>query len=234
MKQVVYGWNSTVIKPSVNKKDMAYQLEIVDLANLPPADAILSQREQAFYQTLRFPKRCSEWLGGRFALKQVVAKICAASELKEIEVLPQESGKPQLVVGAKPLPLAHSITHSNGFAVAAASADEKFLGIDLEKVEHRISAWKQDFFHPDELTGDSDEFLTALWTQKEALVKFLGVGLSLRSDEVCCINGVARFAGRALKIYQDLGQPAITLVTQPLLPGFMFTVAGGGPVIQRT
>lgn len=206
---------------------MSYQLEIIDLTNLPPADAVLSSRERTFYQTLRFPKRRSEWLGGRFALKQIVGKICNVPDLKQIEVLPQESGKPQLVAGGNILPLAHSITHSNGFAVAAVSSDVPFLGIDLEKVEHRIDAWKHDFFHPDELTGDSDEFLTALWTQKEALVKLLGVGLSLRSNEVCCINGTARFAGRALQIYEELGRPDITLTTSPLLSGFMFTVAVG-------
>lgn len=206
---------------------MAHQLEIIDLTNLPPADAVLSLRELAFYQTLRFPKRRSEWLGGRFALKQAVGKVCAVADLKQIEVLPQESGKPQLVAGEKPLALAHSITHSNGFAVAAVSKDTPFLGIDLEKIEHRIDAWKHDFFHADELTGDSDEFLTALWTQKEALVKLLGVGLSLRSNEVCCINGTARFAGRALQIYEELGRPTLTLTTFALLPGFMFTVASG-------
>ena len=206
---------------------MAYQLEIVDLTTLPPAEHLLGAREQVFYQTLRFPKRRVEWLGGRVALKRVVKKIYPAYDFKQIEVLPQESGKPRLVVGEELLPLAHSLTHSNGFAVAAVSAEEPFLGIDLEKVAPRIQAWKRDFFHPDELTADGDEFLTALWTQKEALVKLLGVGLSLRSDEVMCIRGVPHFTGRALKIYEDLGCPRLTLTTSALLPGFMFTAATG-------
>ena len=204
---------------------MAYQIEIVDLTHLPPADGILSPREQAFYQTLRFPKRRSEWLGGRFALKQVVGKLCHVDNLKQIEVLAQKSGKPKLMIGGSISSLAYSITHSNGFAVAAASATEQLLGIDLEKIEHRIDAWKHDFFHPDELTRDGDEFLTALWTQKEALAKLLGTGLSLRSNEICCVEGVPRFAGRALAIYQQLGSPLLTVTTSALLPGFMFTVA---------
>ena len=129
-----------------------YQLEVTDLTNLPPADGVLSLQEQTYYQTLRFPKRRNEWLGGRFALKQVVGRILSVSDLTRIEVLPQESGRPKLLVSGKPVKLAHSITHSNGFAVAAASAEEKLIGIDLEKIEHRISAWKTDFFHPSELT----------------------------------------------------------------------------------
>lgn len=204
-----------------------YQLEVTDLTNLPPADGILSPQEQTYYQTLRFPKRRTEWLGGRFALKQVVGRILSVSDLTQTEVLPQESGKPKLLVGGKPVKLAYSITHSNGFAVAAASADEKLIGIDLEKIEHRISAWKTDFFHPSELTGDGDDFLTALWTQKEALVKLLGTGLSLRSNEVCCINGTPHFAGRALEIYNALGAPQITVTTDKWPAGFMFSVATG-------
>ena len=206
---------------------MAYQLEVVDLTNLPPADSILSPQEQTYYQTLRFPKRRTEWLGGRFALKQAVGRVLSVTDLAQIEVLPQASGKPELRVGEKAVLLAHSITHSNGFAVAAVSADEKYLGIDLEKIEHRIAAWARDFFHPDELTENTDEFLTALWTQKEALVKLLGTGLSLRSSEVCVVKGEPRFAGRALEIYNALGAPQISITTDKWPAGFMFSVAVG-------
>ena len=206
---------------------MAYQLEVIDLQTLPPADGILSLQEQAYYQTLRFPKRRTEWLGGRVALKRLVARVLEIPDWRQVEVLPQETGKPKLLVNGNPTALAYSITHSHGFAAAAASKEERFLGIDLEKIEHRIEAWKKDFFHPAELTAQGDDFLTALWTQKEALVKLLGTGLSLRSDEVCCINGVPHFAGRALEIYKSLGQPAITVKTEPWPAGFMFSVAAG-------
>ena len=206
---------------------MAYQLEVVDLANLPPTDGVLSPQEQAYFNTLKFPKRRTEWLGGRLALKQVVGRILSVNDLTQVEVLPQESGKPKLLVGGSPVKLAYSITHSNGLAVAAASTDEKLIGIDLEKIEHRITAWKNDFFHPAELTADDDEFLTALWTQKEALVKLLGTGLSLRSNEVCCVRGKAQFAGRALEIYKSLGAPQITITTEHWPAGFMFSVATG-------
>ena len=206
---------------------MAYQLEVIDLTNLPPADVVLSLREQAYFNTLKFPKRRNEWLGGRFALKQAVARVLNVADIAQIEVLPHATGKPQLQVREKPAPLACSITHSNGFAVAAVSADEKFIGIDLEKIEHRMAAWATDFFHPDELTGNTDEFLTALWTQKEALVKLLGTGLSLRSNEVCCVRGVPRFAGRALEIYNALGAPPLLVKTERWPAGFMFSVAVG-------
>ena len=204
---------------------MTYQLEVVDFAHLPPDEAILSPREQAFYKTLRFPKRRSEWLGGRCALKRLVSAETAGHVLTEIEILAQSSGKPQLLVNNKPVPWAFSLTHSHGFAVAALSTKARFLGIDLEKIEHRMEAWKTDFFHPSELTQEGDEFLTALWTQKEALVKLLGTGLTLNSFDVRCVKGKPQFYGEALRVYKQLGSPAIVLRTSALLPGFQFSVA---------
>ena len=206
---------------------MDYQLELVDLQNLPPASTVLSEREQAFFQTLKLPKRRTEWLGGRLALKRLVARQTQLP-LNDIEVLPQDqNGKPQLHLSGKATSLVFSITHSHGYAVAAISSSAKYLGIDLEKIAPRINAWKEDFFHPSELTEDSDEFLTALWTQKEAVVKLLGTGLALNSFDVRCINGCVQFFGRALQIYQNLGSPCITLYRQALVPGFAFSVAIG-------
>ncbi len=204
---------------------MAYQLKVVDLNSLPPAETVLSEREQAFYQTLKLPKRRTEWLGGRLALKRLVADQVRLP-LTQIEVLPHaESGKPQLLIAGKCSTLPFSITHSHGYAVAALAPTHQYIGIDLEKIAPRINAWKTDFFHPTELVGQSDEFLTQLWTQKEAVVKLLGTGLAINSFDVRCVNGMPQFFNRALQIYQSLGCPQITLETRPLLDGFAFSVA---------
>ena len=206
---------------------MAYQFEVVDLQTLPPATLVLSEREAAFFQTLKLPKRKTEWLGGRLALKRLISKYMCVP-VQSIEILPQaENGKPQLLIEGEHSRLPFSITHSNGFAVAAIAPQAHHIGIDLEKIAPRINAWKQDFFHPTELSGEGDEFLTTLWTQKEAVVKLLGTGLAINSFEVRCVNGTPQFFGRALQIYQSLGSPAITLETRPLLEGFAFSVAVG-------
>ena len=206
---------------------MSAEIEVIDLIKLPPGETFLSQREQAFLQTLKLPKRRKEWLGGRLALKRLVSAQTGVL-LTEIEILPQEnSGKPLLIVRGENSPLPFSITHSNGYAVAAVTTDAHYIGIDLEKVQHRIDAWKKDFFHPSELTGTSDEFLTALWTQKEAATKLLGTGLTIGSFDVRCVGGKVEFFNRALEIYQQLGCPEITLQTTELLPGFQFSVATG-------
>lgn len=206
---------------------MDYLLEVTNLQQLPPADEVLSEREQAFYTTLRLPKRKTEWLGGRVALKKVVSSLVRLSTSK-IEILPQEdSGKPQLLLAGEKSTLPFSITHSHGYAVAAVTPTARYIGIDLEKVAHRIEAWKRDFFHPSELTAETDEFLTSLWTQKEAVVKLLGTGLAINSFDVRCVNGQVQFFGRAQKIYESLGSPSISLQNKPLLDGFSFSVAMG-------
>ena len=202
-------------------------VEVVNLQNLPLVQSFLSVREQAFFSTLKLPKRQTEWAGGRLALKKAVSTLVRLP-LSKIEILPQEGvGKPQLLIGGEKSHLPFSITHSHGYAVAAVAPDANYIGIDLEKTAHRIDAWKHDFFHPSELTDDTDEFLTALWTQKEAVVKLLGTGLSLNSFDVRCVGGKVSFFNRALQIYQSLGSPQISLKTSALIDGFQFSIAVG-------
>lgn len=206
---------------------MAASVKIVDLQQLPPSEQFLSEWESVFLTTLRLPKRRNEWLGGRFALKTLVAAVENVA-LQQVEVFPQENtGKPLLTVRGKALQLPYSITHSHGFAAAAIAPQEKYIGIDLEKIAPRIDAWKTDFFHPSELTGEGDAFLTALWTQKEAAVKLLGTGFSVNSFDVRCVKGVVSFHGRALDIYRGLGSPKIEMTTEFFPSGFAFSIALG-------
>jgi len=207
---------------------MAVALKVVDLQFLPPSEELLSGREQAFFNTLKLPKRAGEWLGGRFALKTLISSHLNITP-KQVEVLPQEdTGKPALwVLGKEEKNLAFSITHSHGYAVAGIDPENKYLGIDLEKIAPRIDAWKADFFHPGELTAQGDDFLTTLWTQKEAAVKLLGTGLAVNSFDVRCVNGQVSFYGRALEVYKSLGSPAIALSSPALISGFAFSIAVG-------
>ncbi|MBO7238255.1 MAG: 4'-phosphopantetheinyl transferase superfamily protein [Elusimicrobiaceae bacterium] len=206
---------------------MSAKIELVDLTNLPSGETFLSEREQAFFQTLQLSKRRKEWLGGRFALKTLVHAETGAPAT-EIEVLPQKnSGKPLLYVRGKISTLPFSITHSNGYAAAAITTDAWYIGIDLEKVTHRMDSWKKDFFHPSELVAQDDAFLTSLWTQKEAVAKLLGTGLTIGSFDVRCVEGEVQFFNRALEIYKQLGSPDITLQTPSLIDEFEFSVATG-------
>ena len=204
---------------------MDYQLEVIDLTNLPPANAVLCEKELDFYNRLKIQKRKTEWLGGRLALKKLLATY-TGRPLTDFSILvPVGVGKPVITAEGGEVHIPFSLTHSNGFAVAAIAPDKKYIGIDLEKIASRIRVWKTDFFHPAELSQEDDTFLTALWTQKEAVVKLLGSGLTINTFDVRLVGGIPQFFNRALEIYQSLGSPQITLNTSSLISGFCFSVA---------
>ena len=204
---------------------MAYALEVVDLQDLPPAESVLSGAECAFYKTLKLPKRRAEWLGARLALKRLLAAYTGRALTDFTLLAPGGVGKPSVCVGENSLQIPFSLTHSNGFAVAALAPHAQAIGIDLELIAPRLAAWKADFFHPSELAREDDAFLTLLWTQKEALVKLLGSGLTINSRDVRVVGGKPQFFGRALEMYNALGAPQITLEMPALLPGFCFSIA---------
>lgn len=227
---------------------MQYKTQFIRIKDLPPADSFLSASESAYLQTLRAEKRKGDWLGGRFALKTLLAResgllpvgslppeggnyaapemsAAALSVLKQIDVVKLPSGAPQVFIGAVPDARSVSITHSGGWAVAAASAPQTFLGIDLEKIEPRSRAWAEDFFTQEEKGPATDAYLTKIWTQKEAVVKLLGRGLSLNTREISLPGGGLRLLGRAREAWLALQKPEIILNSVPFGNDFVFTAA---------
>lgn len=226
---------------------MWYQTQFIKIKDLPPADSFLSTSESAYLQTLRAEKRKGDWLGGRFALKTLLAResgllpVCslpapkpenapemsaaALNVLKQIDVVKLPSGAPQVFVGAVPDARSVSITHSHGWAAAAVSGPHTFLGIDLEKIETRGHAWAEEFFDPRERGDGSAAHLTKVWTQKEAVVKLLGRGLSLNTREIVLAERSPLLTGRASEAWQSAGRPQIILNSAPFDNDFVFTVA---------
>lgn len=227
---------------------MDYKTQFIRIKDLPPADSFLSPSESAYLQTLRAQKRKGDWLGGRFALKTLLAResgllpVCslpkeqdpyaplemsaaALSVLKQIDIVKLPSGAPQVFVGSVPDARGVSISHSNGWAVAAVSAPQTFLGVDLEKIEPRSRAWAEDFFAEEEKGPATDAHLTRVWTQKEAVVKLLGRGLSLNTREIVLAGGKLALTGRALEAWQSLGRPQIILNSASFDNDFVLTVA---------
>ena len=237
---------------------MQYKTQFIKIKDLPPADSFLSSSESAYLQTLRSDKRKGDWLGGRFALKTLLAResgllpVCslpparpqtpdaaqaeggvplsemsaaALAVLKQIDIVKLPSGAPQVFVGSVPDARSVSITHSGPWAAAAVSAPHTFLGIDLEKIEKRSRAWAEEFFDPAEKGPATDAHLTKVWTQKEAVVKLLGRGLSLNTREIVLDAGRLRLKGRALQAWQAAAEPQIILNSAPFDNDFIFTVA---------
>lgn len=208
---------------------MSYKLKIVDLDKIPPAEDFLSPRELKTYEGFKVEKRRREWLGGRYALKKLASGFFIF-DIKQIEVRNRASGQPSLGVpcGCN-LPV--SITHSGDFAAAAIATSGMGIGVDMEVIEPHSTAWMNQSFCPEELSSTAPVFLTELWAKKEAVLKFMGVGLSLDTKDIRFINGHLQFYGRALDLWAKLGSPNVHIDVKDLDGGYKLVVASEAPLL---
>ncbi|MDA8130523.1 MAG: 4'-phosphopantetheinyl transferase superfamily protein [Elusimicrobia bacterium] len=176
----------------------------------------LSARENAVYSAFQLEKRRREWLAGRLAAKTLLSAGGLAPSACEIGM--DKFGRPccgQSLV---------SISHSNGWAMAAIKPGSTFLGADLERIEERHPAWYSDYFHPAELASRDPSEATRIWTMKEALLKALGLGLmadplDIRTGERIMLSG------KALERHREMGGPHYSVETRSYPEGFWAAVA---------
>jgi len=144
----------------------------------------LSPEELARLSELKFPKRRRDWLAGRLAAKRLIVELLFEQGREigpgEIAVLNRKDGSPYVVFaagdGAPPI----SLSHAPGGAVAASVAAGSLIGVDAESVMERSESFVSVFAHPSERPGlGTPQAQTRLWTLKEAVLKLLGLGLSV-------------------------------------------------------
>ena len=124
-------------------------------AEVPRGLDWLGPAERQHLATLRWAKRRSDWLLGRWTAKQTVVRApelrLDIQDLAELEVLPTPAGAPQTLLAGEPLPVAISLSHRAGAALCVV-AKTGSLGCDLEWLEDRSEAFVEDYFTPSERT----------------------------------------------------------------------------------
>jgi malonyl CoA-acyl carrier protein transacylase/phosphopantetheinyl transferase (holo-ACP synthase) len=152
------------------------------------AHVSLSRAEWQQFRTLNGPdKRITEWVFGRIVAKDAVRAFWQqrhGDQLypADIDILPDEHGRPVARHRSIDELPAVSISHSKG-VVAALAAFEPHVGIDLEPLRHRESGFEDIAFDAGERDllnrcgFDRDEAIARLWCSKEAVGKALGRGL---------------------------------------------------------
>ena len=181
-------------------------------------EGALSPREAQVLEAFRIDKRRREWLAGRLAAKALLSEAEGGAPRSGLEITPDAYGRPSC--GSRLV----SISHSNGWALAAYKEGSSFLGADLELVERRHPAWYSDYFHPSELPVPDPSAGTRLWAVKEAAVKALGLGLMADPLDIRETPRGLEFRGRAQERYAQLGSPAFTLETVAFPDGFWTAV----------
>lgn len=164
--------------------------------SLPPAGRWLTEAERGRAEKLRYAKRRTDFLLGRWTLKLAVVRLLDwpddAATLARIEARPAPGGAPRLYVDGEPAACGVSLTDRAGCAVCLITASVAQVGCDVEVIEPRSDAFARDYLTEPErglvaAAGPArDMAANLIWSAKESALKVLGTGLrrDTRSVEV--------------------------------------------------
>lgn len=213
------------------------------LEELPVGRDWLSPEERRHLARLEVEKRRSDWLLGRWTAKSALR---ASPSLVGLEADPADytvrqaaDGAPEALLRGRPLPVALSISHREGWGLCAVAPEEVLLGCDLEVVEPRSRAFLEDYFSTREQAAleaapalERVWLATLFWAAKESTLKALRVGLraDTRRVRVEVPGGPGADEEWSSLIVQDaqsdlrfggwsrmLGEIAVVVVTSPPL-----------------
>jgi 4'-phosphopantetheinyl transferase len=150
---------------------------------VPADDEWLSVRERAWLDRMRFPKRRLEYRLARWGAKAAVAAAYDGSLAGPVEIGHLPEGAPAGYVAGTEISRRISMTDRAGWAVCAVAPPGVEVGVDLELVEPRSSAFVRDYFTPAEqavaINGAEPDPVVAnlVWSAKESVLKVLRTGL---------------------------------------------------------
>jgi phosphopantetheine--protein transferase-like protein len=165
-------------------------------------DMLFSAEEISDLEGFKVPKRQDEWIVSRLLAKKFIKIVLHDDQTStaDIRIKKEPSGQPYIWInGRGRIPGAYSLSHSNGQVFCGYTPDSGInFGLDLEKIENRKQEFIQDFFTQREMENSFnksgsiiDEYVTLIWSAKEAFLKAIGKGLSLdtRKVEIAKIDG---------------------------------------------
>lgn len=158
-------------------------------------ETILAPSELKHFLEFKILKRKTEWLGGRIAAKIAFSRLCPSAQLNSIIIQNKPNGapvinQPQRHRGTEINDWQYlSISHSGNYAIAVISKYP--VGIDIEEIVPRDPVLYSIAFtkYETELINffdreQKDEYVTRLWTCKEALLKVLQKGLTVDLNNI--------------------------------------------------
>lgn len=163
---------------------------------LPPAGAWLTPAEHSRAEALKYNKRRTDFLLGRWTLKLAVATILGwpddPASLARIEARTAPGGAPRLHIDGRPAARGISLSDRAGCAICLVANGAVSVGCDVEIVEPRSDAFVRDYLTDAERRmvaaagTERHKAANLVWSAKESALKVLGTGLrrDTRSVEV--------------------------------------------------
>jgi 4'-phosphopantetheinyl transferase len=178
-----------------------------ELAEVPPHDRWLSEREREVLSGLRIAKRRADWRLGRWTAKAAVAAWRRVPE-ETVEVAAAADGAPEALIDGEDAAVSLSISHRAGRGLAAVSESPGTVGCDLEVIEPRSPAFLREWLRPTERelvraqSGWRRDFTANLiWSAKEAATKARRGGLRLNVRQATVeVDGLPRSPGAWLPL----------------------------------
>ncbi|MCS6903047.1 MAG: 4'-phosphopantetheinyl transferase superfamily protein [Candidatus Bipolaricaulota bacterium] len=126
----------------------------------------LTGEELRLLERLRSPRRQRDWLAGRLAAKELV-RTKHALPLRDIEILSDVNGAPELRCAN----VALSIAHSAGHALVALGPAGQSVGVDLQQIRPVREDLSVRVLNESEQRALSLSDLLVFWALKEAAIK---------------------------------------------------------------
>lgn len=160
---------------------LVYRSDITDLQEI--AKKYLHTNELEFLEALSNENRKNEYLSGRIVVKKLVLSTYKNILSTDVETKYTAQRKPYLKIRSIKTPLSISISHTDTIAIASGVSSSN-IGIDCEK-NKIISKKLENYFITSEekkvvdtIKKDNLNYSLVVWTQKEATLKAIGVGLN--------------------------------------------------------
>ncbi|AUG58316.1 MAG TPA: 4'-phosphopantetheinyl transferase [Ruminiclostridium sp.] len=173
--------------------------------------SLLSEKEAGYLESFKVYKKKLQWLCGRYAVKK------ALFEYKALRKCIVDLSCVDVLKGADSAPYIHqypditvSITHSFPYCIGVVS--EKRIGVDVEKnfqVENSLIKFffsereKDVLFRIPDLNERNAQAIK-YWTRKEAVSKFLRLGMKMNFKELDTVDDVLEAGGYKIKLFSFL------------------------------
>ena len=191
-------------------------------ANGEPCFLTASEQERA--GRFRFEDDRRRWSACRSALRNILAHELGMAAA-DVPIVIDSMGKPLLTAPWQDLHF--NLSHCDGLAVVALSRDAP-VGIDIECETRAASLVECEttFCHPAEIASlpskasDRAIALLEIWTAKEALLKAVGIGLTIAPEKLRIDFTARPFRAIADPFDPEISKQRVHPLAHPLLRGY--------------